>query len=82
MMQNKIEVPGSVLDEAKEALKARRRVFVLRRGDEFKVAASGRLPRGWTLVSELRDYDFYTDTERYDNYVAAHGRRPPWWGGK
>ena len=59
---NKIELPTSALDEAKERLKRTARVFVVRRGDDFKVVACR--PRDGVVVAELRDYDFYTDVER------------------
>ncbi len=75
---NKIELPTSALDEAREKLKRTARVFVVRRGDAFKVVV--RRPRDGVVVAELRDYDFYTDVERYDNYVAIHRCPPPWCG--
>ena len=75
---NKIELPTSALDEAREKLKRTARVFVVRRGDAFKVVV--RRPRDGVVVAELRDYDFYTDVERYDNYVAVHRCPPPWCG--
>ena len=75
---NKIELPASALDEAREKLKRTTRVFVVRRGDAFKVVV--RRPRDGVVVAELRDYDFYTDVERYDNYVAIHRCPLPWCG--
>jgi len=84
-MNRNVRLPESIIDEARAMLRHADRVYVIRWNRRYKVVES---LRGYehahdeALVAELRDYDFYTDEQRAENYINDRHQYPEWYMGK
>ncbi len=84
-MNRNVRLPDAILEEAKILLRHAGRVYVIRWNRHYRVVESLRgyeHARDEALVAEFRDYDFYTDEQRAENYINDRRQYPEWYMGK